>query len=285
MRRLVDELAPDVVLATVPSTSVRRLAAPMAVVIHDLRHELRPEQFSRGRRLLRNISYNRAYALAESFLSVSQRSLDDLRALHPEIADVPATVTHLGADHVLAWPPATAPGPAIAFAHHTNTNPDLILDAWATLARRDEPVPPLLMLGVSGASRDRLDAMISARSLAAHVTLAPYLQDEDFHRTLAAAAMIVFPSDFEGFGLPIVEGMTLGAPVVISPEKGMLEVAGGHAIVMTDWTADALATAVVAAGRISPEEREAARAWGTSFTWERTAGRTREALDRIDRTR
>lgn len=283
MRRLVARLAPDAVLATVPSTTVRRLASPLAVVVHDLRHEIRPEQFSRARRLLRRISYGRAYALADGFLAVSQRSLDDLHDLHPRTADVPGTVAHLGADHVFAWPPAVDTGPAIAFAHHTNKNPELILDAWAILARRGSAVPPLLMLGVGGASRDRLSAMIDERSLGAHVTLAPFLPDDEFQRTLASAATIVFPSDFEGFGLPIVEGMALGKPVVISPEKGMLESAGGHAVVMAGWTADALADAMTAAGQLTDEELRAAQAWGSGFTWDRTVNRTRDALQQIAR--
>jgi glycosyltransferase involved in cell wall biosynthesis len=284
MRRLTRRLEPDVVLATVPSTTVRGLGAPLAVVVHDLRHELRPEQFSRARRLLRRISYGRAYALADGFLVVSQRSLDDLHELHPGTVDVPAAVTHLGADHVLSWPPALGPGPSIAFAHHTNKNPGLILDAWAILVGRGAPVPPLLMIGVSGADRPRLGAMIDERSLGEHVTLSRFLPDDEFRQTLSAAAVIVFPSDFEGFGLPVVEGMSLGKPVVIGPEKATGEVAGGHAVVMADWTAEALADAMAAAGRLSDEQLDAARAWGSSFTWERTVRNTRSLLDLLARS-
>jgi glycosyltransferase involved in cell wall biosynthesis len=283
MRRLVARLRPDAVLATVPSTTVRRLAAPLAVVVHDLRHELRPEQFSRGRRLLRRISYGRAYALADAFLVVSQRSLDDLHALHPGTARVPATVMHLGADHVLGWPTAPGTGPSIAFAHHTNKNPELILDAWTLLAARGGAVPPLLMLGVPAAGRERLAGMIRARSLGEHVTLAPFLPDHDFRRALADAATIVFPSDFEGFGLPVVEGMALGKPVVITPEKAMLEVAGGHAVVMADWTAAALADAMSRAGELDDVALGAARDWARGFTWDRTVERTRAALQGIRR--
>ena len=53
---------------------------------------------------------------------------------------------------------------------------------------------------------------------------------------LADAELVVFPSDFEGFGLPVVEGMLLGKPVVLGPEPATNEVAGGHAAVAADWT-------------------------------------------------
>jgi glycosyltransferase involved in cell wall biosynthesis len=281
MQKLIKRLAPDVVLATAPTTTVRRLPMPLAVVILDLRHELRPEQFSRGRRLLRNVSYGRTYALADGFLAISQRSLDDLHELHPKTIDVPADVTYLGADHVRSWPAAVDTGPAVAFAHHTNKNPDLILDAWAILAERADTVPPLMMVGVSGANREKLTAMLEHRKLSQHVTLAPFLPEEEFRRMLSAAASIVFPSDFEGFGLPIVEGMALGKPVVIGPERATMEVAGGHAIVMADWTAEALADAVTTAGLLNSEQRESAQAWGAGFTWDRTVGQTREMLARL----
>jgi glycosyltransferase involved in cell wall biosynthesis len=279
MHRLIKRLAPDVVLATVPSTTVRRVDVPMAVVILDLRHELRPEQFSRARRLLRKVSYERTYALADAFMAISHRSLDDLHRLHPTTRRVPSAVTYLGADHVTSWPPASTSGPSVAFAHHTNKNPDLILDAWAILAGTTDEVPPLLMLGVSGAARATLLAMVEERSLGAHVTLAPFLPEPEFREAISAAASIVFPSDFEGFGLPIVEGMALGKPVVIGPEPGTLEVAGGHAVVMADWTAASLAAAMRRAGRLSQPELVEARAWGESFTWDRTVAQTREMLD------
>jgi glycosyltransferase involved in cell wall biosynthesis len=90
--------------------------------------------------------------------------------------------------------------------------------------------------------------------------------------------LVAFPSDFEGFGLPIVEGMALGKPVVIGPDAGCLEVAGGHAAVMKDWTHDGLANAIEAALVQSPSQSEDARAWADTFTWRRTIVTTRDAL-------
>lgn len=285
MHRLISRIDPDIVLATVPSTTVRRLDRPLAVVILDLRHELRPEQFSRGRKLLRRVSYGRTYALADGFLAISHRSLEDLHTLHPATREVPSAVTYLGGNHVLEWTPASLPGSSIAFAHHTNKNPDLILDAWAVLVARGGPVPPLTILGVSGANRPRLGTMIEERGLGDHVTLAAFLPDDEFQQMLTGATTIVFPSDFEGFGLPVVEGMILGKPVVIGPERATMEVAGGHAVVMADWSPEALADAMTAAGQMSPEALEEARAWGATFTWARTVRETRAMLAGMARPR
>lgn len=281
MHRLINDLRPDAVLATVPSTTVRRLKYPLGVVILDLRHELRPEQFTRSRRILRKFSYERSYKLADGFFSISGRSLDDLHDLHPKTCDTPGIVTYLGADHVLEWPEGTRKGASIAFAHHTNKNPDLIVDAWEILLKRGAPVPPLMIIGVRGPVRAQLEADIAGRFLGEHISLAPFLPEAEFQHVLSEAEMIVFPSDFEGFGLPVVEGMTLGKPVVIGPEKATSEIAGGHAAVMRDWTPGSLADAVTAARVMTEDELEQAREWGMRFTWDTTVDQTRSGLLRL----
>jgi glycosyltransferase involved in cell wall biosynthesis len=278
IRRIAREHGVDAVLATLPSTSLVRTGLPTAVVVYDLRHELRPEQFTRSRRLLRNLSYGRGYAVADTIVSISRRTLDDLHRLHPRTRRTPAAVVHLGADHVLDWPGEPRTGPAVTFAHHTNKNPDLILDGWAAGNRRGPAMPDLLVLG-TGSARERLQHRIDQLGLSGQVELAPFLPDEEFARVLRSASMVVFPSDFEGFGLPVVEGMLLGIPVVIGPEPATSEVAGGHAAVLADWTPDALADAVDRAGRFDAVQLEAARAHAAEFTWARVVEQTRSVLE------
>jgi glycosyltransferase involved in cell wall biosynthesis len=291
MHRMIRSVAPDVVLATAPTTDVRRSDAALAVVILDLRAEILPHQFSRGRRLLRKVSYERAYALADGFLSISQRSLDDLHRLHPATGAKPGTVAYLGGDHARGWAaqaPASAEQPserrpAIAFAHHTNKNPQLVIDAWALLRSRGVDVPPLTFLGVSGELRPGLTASIEDHGLAGEITLSKFLPDEEFQRTFADASMVVFPSDFEGFGLPVVEAQTLRKPLVIAPDAGLVEVAGGHAAVTADWTPAALADAITSALATSDEQLDAAEEWAGEFTWSRCIEVTHAALtDLVD---
>lgn len=278
MRSTIRALRPDVVLATAPTTSVLPFGAPLVVTILDLRAELRPHQFSGARRLLRAVSYRRTYRLADGFVSISHRSLDDLHRLHPTCRTKPGVVAHLGADHVRSWPTARREGPAIAFAHHTNKRPELAVGAWARLRRDGVDVPDLLLLGVSPALREELDALIGRLGVQDSVRLAPFLPEDEFRRRISEAPLIVFPSDFEGFGLPVVEGMALGVPVVIGPDAGLLEVAGGHAIVMDGWSVDALADAVVETLDLSQGDLDAARDWAETFAWERTIRQTRAAL-------
>jgi glycosyltransferase involved in cell wall biosynthesis len=284
-RRLARQFGAEAILATHPATTLVRNPIPTAVVLYDFRHEIRPDQFSRARRMLRRVSYGRGYAVADGFISISRRTHDDLHRLHPRTRSKPATVAHLGGDHVLNWPTANGVGPAITFAHHTNKNSDLILSAWANALRRSLDVPDLLVLGTSAANRDQLNARIADLGIGSRVRLAPFLPETEFRQAMAEAAMIVFPSDFEGFGLPVVEGMLLGIPVVIGPEPACLEVAGGHAFVLADWTPEALAEAVHAASTVADDDRERARAHAAAFTWERCMEQTRAFLQTLGSTR
>ena len=246
--RLTRELRPDAVLATLPSTTMRRLDAPLVVVVHDLRHDLRPDQFGRGQRLLRRVSYSRGYALADAHLAISQRTLDDLHAVHPRTRSTPSAVVHHGSDHVVGWPTGDRTGPAITFAHQVNKNLDLVRDGWQLLG---PDAPELVVLGK------------------------PYVSDEEFAARLGAASVVVLASDFEGFGLPVIEAMRLGVPVVIGPEKAMLEVADGHAFVMSDWTPDAVASAVREAMRADASTIAAAETHAQTFSWARAVSETR----------
>lgn len=278
LRRLVKSVRPDAVLATAPATTLRRLGVPLGVFVHDLRHELRPEQFSRGRRLIRKIAYGRTFRIADGFIANSARTLADLRQQHPGAALMPGVVVHHGADHVLGWPAPSRRGTALAFGQHTNKNPDLVLRAWSKAVQRGDEVPDLTIVGASSSLRRRLLQIIVAENLGDRVTLAPFLEDQAFKRLSASASMIVFPSDFEGFGLPILEGMLLGKPVVISPEPGSVEAAGGHATVMLGWEPDQLADAIVAAMSVSDDELRRAADWAATFTWDATVRKTAEAL-------
>ena len=281
LRRLVQQVRPDAVLATAPPTTLRRVGVPLAVTVLDLRHELRPEQFSWGRRLIRKVAYGRTFRIADGFLTISARTLADLRQRHPATRSVPGTVAYLGGDHVLDWPTPSRGGPAIAFGHHTNKNPDLVLLAWSRALQRGDDVPDLTVVGSSAALRNRLEAIIAAEKLGKRVMLAPFLEDQEFKHLLTSASMIVFPSDFEGFGLPIVEGMLLGKPVIISPEPGSVEVAGGHATVMLGWEPEQLADAVVAAMSVDDEELRHAADWAATFSWDATVRTTAAALEQL----
>jgi glycosyltransferase involved in cell wall biosynthesis len=277
--RLCRQLRADVMLGMTPATTMAPLPCSRAFIAHDVRHEIHPQQFSLKTRLLRNTGYAIGYRQADAIACVSNRTRDDIIERHPFLAQRRVGVAPLGADHVLAWP-AREPSPeyALTFGQWGNKNVNLTLDAWALLRARAEALP-LMVVGLPADERDAVQTRVASMGLADLVTVRPWLNRTEFERSFVSAALVVFPSDHEGFGLPAIEAMRLGIPLVITPDKGLLETTGGLVTVADDWTADSLARAIPRALLSTPDEVKRCLEHATKFTWRRMAGDVRSLLD------
>jgi len=96
----------------------------------------------------------------------------------------------------------------------------------------------------------------------------------------AGATAFALPTLYEGFGLPVLEAMACGVPVVASNRGALPEVCGNAALLVDPTDADALAEAVLAAIGDSAL-RDAGLARARSFTWERTARETDALIERL----
>ena len=103
-------------------------------------------------------------------------------------------------------------------------NHERLLEAVARIVRED-PEFRLVLCGALDENREKLRGRIEALDLGANVRLLPYLDDADITALLEGAEFLVFPSLFEGFGLPVLEAMALETPVACSDLPALLEVA------------------------------------------------------------
>lgn len=276
--RLARTIGADAVLGLLPTTCVAPLPCPRFVMAYDLRHELRPQQFSRQTLALRKVSYGLGWRQAAGMGIISERTRGDLHRSRPWLAKRPHRLALLGADHVDSWPRnADAEPYALAFGQYGNKNVGLVIDAWKILRDRGFALP-LVVVGLGKGARAETQDKVDSLGLADSVTVLPWLSIEEFRERFTSAGLVVFPSDFEGFGLPAVEAMRLGIPLAITPEPALLEVTAGHATVMDGWDAKALADAAEIAYRSSNEALEAAAAHAKPFTWERTAAEVRTLM-------
>jgi glycosyltransferase involved in cell wall biosynthesis len=202
------------------------------------------------------------------------------------LAEDAVAVTPLGVDE--PWLRAEPPPPAWLAAHRL---PDryllfvgsreprkglpTLLAAYRELVAGDRDVPPLVLVGPAG-----WGGPLDLTGLPAGSVLTPgYLDMPALRGAVAGAACLAFPSVYEGFGLPPLEALACGTPVVASDLPATREVLGGQAALVPAGDAAALASALagVLAEDGGPAARAARRAQAARFTWVGCAAATRAA--------
>jgi glycosyltransferase involved in cell wall biosynthesis len=133
----------------------------------------------------------------------------------------------------------------------------------------------LVIAGDQGVYLPALQAAIAEARLEGHVVLAGFVGVADLAALCSGSSTLVFPSAYEGFGLPVLEALACGTRVVAFDNSALPEVAGDAGVLTPDGDVAAMAAAV---GRVLAESageraKQVARgrAWAAEFTWERSA--------------
>jgi glycosyltransferase involved in cell wall biosynthesis len=242
-----------------------RMRCPAVVTVHDLSFEREPELMSRKDRAVFRLVVPRAVRRAARVVTVSERTKRDLIELYG-VPPEKVVVTPNGVD------PAFTPGEGPR---------DYVLSVGAIqprknqLAALDAATEVDLPLVVAGPTRDEsLATELRARG----ARLEGYVTTEQLAELYRGAACLVHCSRFEGFGLPVVEAMASGTPVVAVRDAALLEVAGEAAVLVeADDLADGIREALRDRGRLVAAGLERARA----FTWRSAAERTLAVYEEI----
>ena len=259
---------------------------PVVLTIHDVSYETHPEWYPYRRDWLRRYFYRRSASAAARILTVSAFSASEIAAAYG-IPPARITVTPLGVHHgifaagdpnVALDLPANVTEPYLLHVGdiHERRNLPLVVDAVLE-ARRHFGAAAAISLVLAGVDRgvsEGLCAMASeAGSPEAVVALGP-VSEARVHALYRGATALVYPSLYEGFGLPLIEAMASGTPVLASHEASIPEVLGGAGLLLDPRDASAWREAII---RIVNDEvlRSDLRARGlaraATFTWQRTA--------------
>jgi len=154
-----------------------------------------------------------------------------------------------------------------------------IVEAFDGLRKRGFDDLTLLIIGDEISKLPALRRAVHSHKLHKHVRFLGYLPDDTLAILYRLAAVFVFPSLYEGFGLPPLEAMACGAPVVTSNVSSLPEVTGDAAVLVDPYDVESIADGI-ARVLSDPALREDMRMKGMArareFSWERSVARTRE---------
>ncbi|HVL07320.1 MAG TPA: glycosyltransferase family 1 protein, partial [Acidimicrobiales bacterium] len=259
---------------------------PVVVTVHDINFVHRPEAVTPGVRRMARLLPD-ILRRAAAIITVSSFTRQEVVAWLPEVADK-VTVIHNGS-HARAAPAIGPDGdgsPPYALMLGTlepRKNLPLALDALRILRQRGVD----LRLVLAGGRSSLLDvpALLRKRGLGEpEVTRTGYVDDARVSALLAGARVLVFPSLYEGFGMPLLEGMEAGVPVVGVRAGATPETVGDAGLLVERGDAEAFADAMEQAAfdesvraRLIP----AGKAQAAKFTWERAAATTLDLYRRV----
>ncbi|MCY1408194.1 D-inositol-3-phosphate glycosyltransferase [compost metagenome] len=153
-------------------------------------------------------------------------------------------------------------------------NLELALQAHALLPEALRARYPLVIAGMPGWSNQRLDAALARAVASGHVRLMGYLGDEALANLFAGARLLLFPSLYEGFGLPVLEAMACGVPVVLTRTSALPEVAGEAGTYVALGDAEGMSEAIARLLEDHPQWQRLSALGirrAENFTWQRCA--------------
>lgn len=260
-------------------------APPTVLTVHDLIAHRHPEYVPSSYAPIIRGMVRLASRRAARILTPSDATAADLRSL----LGVPGTridVTPLAS----TIPPTATGAPAerqvlIVGNRMPHKNVNVVLDALVLMDPVDRPRVVL----TGGGAGDPLPAEVVRRGLTDHVAITGWLSDEELDSLYRASRLVVLPTRFEGFGLPVLEAMARGVPVLCSDLGVLREVAGGAARYVDSTDPAAVARELLALLDDAGERerlRLAGAARATGFTWDRTTALTARSFIRAaDRRR
>lgn len=244
---------------TVPVPGTR---APTVVTLHDIQHRDLPDFFGPARRSFRRIAYDRAARGAAAVIVTSEfvrtRALE-LLELEPERVHV---IPH-GIDHALFRPGTEEREPFLLYPARPwpHKNHARLFEAFASLRE----TRPRLRLVLTGGGLERLDPLPEG------VERLGVVSPERLASLYRRAACLVFPSLYEGFGMPPLEAMASGCPVAAANAGAIPEVCGEAAVLFDPTDVEAMAAAILETDTRREELRDRGLARAAQFTWEETA--------------
>ncbi|WP_441280317.1 glycosyltransferase family 4 protein [Tardiphaga sp. 862_B3_N1_1] len=261
---------------------------PRVVTVHDLTHQLFPEVHERIKRLYFPAIINASVKTATTVLAVSETTKADLHRL--VAASRSKTVSTLLAARDItgqlstraAEEAAHSAGDYMLFVGTVEPRKNLarLISAWRSLDRSLRGDTQLFVVGAKGWL---VSETTTASDQAYGIAFKGHVADAELSQLMMHAKAFLYPSLYEGFGLPVLEAMMLGTPVLTSDIGATREIAAGASILVDPTKEDQIRDALIRLlhePNLRAQLSASGKARAKEFSWSRTARETLSVLER-----
>ncbi len=272
------------------------LRSRSVLTVYDLAYERFPECFSPKMRRQMQIFVKWSCHRADHIITISESSKRDLVEIY-RLDPKRVTVTYPGPGE--DYKPMDVEqakrhlqeaygieAPFILFVGNLEPRKNLarLLEAFGQLKRNDRISCKLVIVGQKIWLADKIFETVRTHSLEQQVLLTGYVPSADLPAFYNAASLLIYPSLFEGFGLPVVEAMACGTPVITSFGSSLEEIASGAAVLIDPYSISSIVAAiekVINSADVQRDLREAGLARAARFSFRRMAEQTRSVYQHL----
>jgi len=268
------------------------LSVPSVITVPDMIHYIYPDEIEKPKRMLWKVLFPVSLRRANHVISISKSVKGDIVRFFPW-AEPKTTPISLAVDHTLFN--LSLPGENSSFENgkvcqfiiavasiSPHKNIGTLIQAFAQVQRM-WPSLQLVLVGMKTSSAKTLSQLIHTLSLDAQIQFLGRISDMQLVKLYRSAKVLVFPSLYEGFGLPLLEAMSCGCPVIASNRSSIPEVVEDSALLFDPEDVAQLTQAVVEVLSSEESRTELVRRGlehSAKYTWETTATETLKVYHR-----
>lgn len=293
--RLVKKYKIDVLLHTKNSMPPSVLGVPSALVVHDMMYFIHPEVYKRSDQFYTRNLMRLSIPRANQIIAVSHNTKKDLEDIFPKIPGERMSVVHENSLPKFTQECTEAELDAFRKKHSLpkdyllftgslspRKNLERLLQVFATI--QDKVEYDLVITGGKAWKQRTIFQVLEELGLEKRVHILGFVEDEDMPLLYKGARVYIYPSLYEGFGIPVLEAYNAGVPVLCSNVSSIPEVAGEAAVYFDPTNNEDMAQKIVDAvnnDALLAELKEKGAARAQEFSWKRSSQQIIDILRRV----
>ncbi len=269
-------------------------SCPSAVIMYDMIPYIRPEGFTRLELGTLKTLFRVSAGMSTKIITISESSKKEIvRRLN--VREDKVTVAYAGCDEQFKPVPVSAqarqalnslglPEKYILYVASSRSykNIDGLIKAFKLLRENHHVEQSLVITGLAGRAQPALEHLVSSLGLLSGVVMSGFIADEIMPLLYSAAEVFVYPSFYEGFGLPVIEAMACGTPVAASNSTSLPEAVGDAGLLFDPYNIEEMAETlhrIISDNALKLRLVEKGLTRAKEFSWDRTALKTLEVLE------